>query len=326
MSKSPKALGLNFPPELLLHGRQRSCGLSNPSLAFVWSPDLKPTHTCRRHPHHCPNSGPSLSRHAQRTPTPTPLEDGNACPSCAKATLHRPTRHSNSRRLPAGCPTGKIRESASSCSCSPPTLILYPTSIPCSPIADDDHCRARIDGTDPVSPQSLQARTHPPEPCTVSHCLYGLPPRTDCPFGNSRPESGGVTYPCLVPSTLLRIPAFGAARLVPPDVCARLQLLPQSIQCPGQDEIRGSCSGQPGRRSSGTPHAPLLPASPSSAYTSFCRPIGSRRRRVPVAAKMALVIAGTIGEVPGSPVPVGAASLSTMLTLISGVSLMRAIR
>ena len=45
-----------------------------------------------------------------------------------------------------------------------------------------------------------------------------------------------------------------------------------------------------------------------------------------VGTKMALVIAGTIGEVPGSPVPVGAASLSTMLTLISGVSLMRAMR
>jgi len=56
---------------------------------------------------------------------------------------------------------------------------------------------------------------------------------------------------------------------------------------------------------------------------SFCLPIGRRRRRVPVTAKIALVIAGTIGEVPGSPTPVGAASLSTMLTWISGVSLMR---
>ena len=48
--------------------------------------------------------------------------------------------------------------------------------------------------------------------------------------------------------------------------------------------------------------------------------------RFPVAAKIALVIAGTIGEVPGSPVPVGDASLLTMVTLISGVSLIRAIR
>ena len=48
--------------------------------------------------------------------------------------------------------------------------------------------------------------------------------------------------------------------------------------------------------------------------------------RFPVVAKMALVIAGTIGEVPGSPLPVGAESLLTMLTLISGVSLIRAMR
>ena len=60
--------------------------------------------------------------------------------------------------------------------------------------------------------------------------------------------------------------------------------------------------------------------------TSFCLPMGSLRMRFPVAAKIALVIAGTIGEVPGSPVPVGAESLLTMLTLISGISLIRAIR
>ncbi len=61
-------------------------------------------------------------------------------------------------------------------------------------------------------------------------------------------------------------------------------------------------------------------------HTSFCLPMGSLRRRTPVAAKIALVIAGTMGEVPGSPVPVGAASLSTMVTLISGVSRIRAMR
>ena len=60
--------------------------------------------------------------------------------------------------------------------------------------------------------------------------------------------------------------------------------------------------------------------------TSFCLPMGSLRMRLPVAAKIALVIAGTIGEVPGSPVPVGAESLLTMLTLISGISLMLAMR
>jgi len=63
-----------------------------------------------------------------------------------------------------------------------------------------------------------------------------------------------------------------------------------------------------------------------ASHTSFCLPMGSLRRRTPVAAKMALVIAGTMGEVPTSPAPVGAASLWTMVTLISGVSLMRAMR
>jgi len=72
-----------------------------------------------------------------------------------------------------------------------------------------------------------------------------------------------------------------------------------------QGERRGECNG---------------------IYTNFCRPIGSRRMRLPVAAKIALVIAGTIGEVPGSPVPVGAESLFTMLTLISGASLNLAMR
>jgi len=60
--------------------------------------------------------------------------------------------------------------------------------------------------------------------------------------------------------------------------------------------------------------------------TSFCLPMGSLRMRLPVAAKIALVIAGTIGEVPGSPAPMGAESLLTMLTLISGISLMLAMR
>ena len=60
--------------------------------------------------------------------------------------------------------------------------------------------------------------------------------------------------------------------------------------------------------------------------TSFCFPIGSLRIRFPVAAKMALVIAATIGEVPGSPTPVGLALLSTIVTLISGASLNLAMR
>jgi uncharacterized protein len=39
---------------------------------------------------------------------------------------------------------------------------------------------------------------------------------------------------------------------------------------------------------------------------------GSTRMRFPVAAKIALQIAGAIGGTPGSPTPPGGASLSTM--------------
>ena len=63
-----------------------------------------------------------------------------------------------------------------------------------------------------------------------------------------------------------------------------------------------------------------------SFQTSFCLPMGSLRMRLPVAAKIALVMAGTIGELPGSPVPVGLSKLSTILTFISGLSLIFAIR
>lgn len=60
-------------------------------------------------------------------------------------------------------------------------------------------------------------------------------------------------------------------------------------------------------------------------YTSFCRLIGSSRTLVPVAAKIALQIAGAITGTPGSPTPAGAASLGTMCTwVIRGASGIRA--
>ena len=46
--------------------------------------------------------------------------------------------------------------------------------------------------------------------------------------------------------------------------------------------------------------------------------IGSFRARLPVAAKIALVTAGTMAEVPGSPIPPGGAKLWTMWTSIAG--------
>jgi hypothetical protein len=50
--------------------------------------------------------------------------------------------------------------------------------------------------------------------------------------------------------------------------------------------------------------------------------IGSFRSRLPVAAKITLVTAGTIAEVPDSPIPPGS-KLWTMWTSIAGASLMR---
>ena len=59
-------------------------------------------------------------------------------------------------------------------------------------------------------------------------------------------------------------------------------------------------------------------------YTNLVFEIGSSRTRFPVAAKMALVSAGTIGGSPGSPTPPGGASLSTIWTSTwTGASLMR---
>ena len=60
--------------------------------------------------------------------------------------------------------------------------------------------------------------------------------------------------------------------------------------------------------------------------TSFCLPIGKLRILLPVAAKIALVIAGSMGKVAGSPVPVGSDLLSKIVIFISGVSRIRAIR
>ena len=47
---------------------------------------------------------------------------------------------------------------------------------------------------------------------------------------------------------------------------------------------------------------------------------GRRRRRRPVAAKTAFATAGAITGTPGSPTPPGAASLSMMCTMTSGIS------
>jgi hypothetical protein len=53
--------------------------------------------------------------------------------------------------------------------------------------------------------------------------------------------------------------------------------------------------------------------------------MGSFRKRLPVAAKIALVTAGTMAEVPHSPIPPGGSKLWTMWTSMAGASLMRRI-
>ena len=50
---------------------------------------------------------------------------------------------------------------------------------------------------------------------------------------------------------------------------------------------------------------------------------GNDRSRLPVAAKMALEIAGATAGTPGSPTPVGDAPDSTMCTSIFGMSFIR---
>src|ERR1700704_2793403 len=53
--------------------------------------------------------------------------------------------------------------------------------------------------------------------------------------------------------------------------------------------------------------------------------IGSFRKRLPVAAKIALVTAGGIAEVPHSPIPPGGSELWTIWTSMAGTSFMRSI-
>jgi hypothetical protein len=73
--------------------------------------------------------------------------------------------------------------------------------------------------------------------------------------------------------------------------------------------------------------------SPPSAHPSQCYAgrfsavvsTGSFRRRLPVAAKIALATAGTIAEVPGSPIPPGGSELWTIWTSMAGASFMRSI-
>ena len=53
--------------------------------------------------------------------------------------------------------------------------------------------------------------------------------------------------------------------------------------------------------------------------------IGIFRKRLPVAAKIALAMAGTIADVPVSPIPPGGSALLTMWTSMAGASFMRSI-
>src|SRR5262249_8025193 len=67
-------------------------------------------------------------------------------------------------------------------------------------------------------------------------------------------------------------------------------------------------------------HDDLLQVVPS------CLARGRRRMRLPVAAKMALAMAGAATDVPGSPMPPGAFALGTSTTSMAGASSMRRTR
>ena len=53
---------------------------------------------------------------------------------------------------------------------------------------------------------------------------------------------------------------------------------------------------------------------------------GNLRRRFPVAARIAFVTAGTMTEVPGSPIPPGASVFLVRYTSMAGASFMRRTR
>src|SRR5262245_58495593 len=72
----------------------------------------------------------------------------------------------------------------------------------------------------------------------------------------------------------------------------------------------------------------VFPGALSSVHTgcfNAAASTGSFRKRLPVAAKIALVTAGTMAEVPGSPIPPGGSKFWTMWTSMAGASFMRRI-
>jgi hypothetical protein len=68
----------------------------------------------------------------------------------------------------------------------------------------------------------------------------------------------------------------------------------------------------------------LAPSVHAGCYNAVVS-IGSLRKRLPVAAKIALVTAGTMAEVPASPIPPGDSGLWTMWTSTAGASFIRRI-
>ena len=79
-----------------------------------------------------------------------------------------------------------------------------------------------------------------------------------------------------------------------------------------------------GRSGEGRSHIAHDPLAEGSNYGEESR-MGMVRIRCPVSEKIALVTAGAIGGVPGSPTPPGASPLGTRTTSTSGISLMRSI-
>src|ERR1700730_7429762 len=83
-------------------------------------------------------------------------------------------------------------------------------------------------------------------------------------------------------------------------------------------QVDQSCISKPRRRS-----MRLLGSSVHTGSFRAAASIGIFRGRLPVAAKMALATAGTMADVPHSPIPPGGSELCTTWTSIAGAASLR---
>jgi hypothetical protein len=134
-------------------------------------------------------------------------------------------------------------------------------------------------------------------------------------FGNraavaALPKSGHAAFrPFLRTGSFARPSAGGVEVSLVPRIVFLVQVLEAQRTDGGSSRLNGSSDAR--RR-------PVHDGSFNAAVST-----GSFRKRFPVAAKIALVTAGTIAEVPASPIPPGGSVFWTMYTSTAGASFMR---